>query len=72
MFIASELLLFFFEVNFEDMEKIKLNDSEIRRSVEDGMSVQIKTSPHQRQFQAKVYRVQVKSDHYNTYIIISV
>lgn len=54
------------------MEKIKLNDSEIRRSVEDGMSVQIKTSPHQRQFQAKVYRVQVKSDHYNTYIIISV
>lgn len=51
------------------MEKIKLNNSEIRRSVEDGVSFQFKTSPHQLQFQAKVYRVQVKNDLYNTYFI---
>ncbi|XP_060560724.1 intermembrane lipid transfer protein Vps13-like isoform X2 [Ruditapes philippinarum] len=47
------------EVNFKDMMMFKPNKRMIRRSFQDGIWVQYKTSPHQVQFHAKINRVQL-------------
>ncbi|XP_053387649.1 intermembrane lipid transfer protein VPS13A-like isoform X4 [Mercenaria mercenaria] len=47
------------EVNFKEMMMFKPNKRMIRRSFQDGIWVQYKTSPHQVQFHAKINRVQL-------------
>ena len=47
------------QINFREMLMTKPNKRMIRRSFQDGLWVQYKTSPHQVQFHAKVNRVQV-------------
>ncbi|WAR29642.1 VP13A-like protein [Mya arenaria] len=47
------------EVNFNEMMMFKPNKRQIRRSFQDGIWIQYKTSPHQVQFHAKINRVQV-------------
>ncbi|KAL4216396.1 Vacuolar protein [Mactra antiquata] len=47
------------EINFRDMMMYKPNKRMIRRSFQDGVWIQYKTSPHQVQFHAKINRVQL-------------
>ncbi|KAH3865967.1 hypothetical protein DPMN_029015, partial [Dreissena polymorpha] len=47
------------EINFMDMMMLKPNKRLIRRSFENGLWLQYKTSPHQVQFHAKINRVQI-------------
>ncbi|XP_052785478.1 intermembrane lipid transfer protein VPS13A-like [Mya arenaria] len=47
------------EVNFNEMMMFKPNKRQIRRSFQDGIWIQYKTSPHQVQFHAKINRVQL-------------
>lgn len=51
--------LIFFKVNFQEMRMIKPNNRGIRRSFQDGVWIQYKTSPHQLQVHAKINRLQV-------------
>ncbi|GFN81254.1 vacuolar protein sorting-associated protein 13a-like, partial [Plakobranchus ocellatus] len=46
------------EVDFEKMELLKPRACTIRRSFMDGIWVQMRTSPHSRQFHAKINRLQ--------------
>ncbi|KAK3690734.1 hypothetical protein RRG08_061173 [Elysia crispata] len=46
------------EVDFEKMELLKPRHCAIRRSFSDGIWVQMRTSPHSRQFHAKINRLQ--------------
>ncbi|XP_052264161.1 intermembrane lipid transfer protein VPS13A-like [Dreissena polymorpha] len=47
------------EINFAEMMMFKPNKRHIRRSFENGLWLQYKTSPHQVQFHAKINRVQM-------------
>ncbi|KAJ8307904.1 hypothetical protein KUTeg_014551 [Tegillarca granosa] len=47
------------EVNFADMMMLKPNKRQIRRSFQDGIWIQYKTSPHQVQLHAKINRLQI-------------
>ncbi|GFS04862.1 vacuolar protein sorting-associated protein 13A-like, partial [Elysia marginata] len=46
------------KVDFEKMELLKPRQCQIRRSFSDGIWVQMRTSPHSRQFHAKINRLQ--------------
>ncbi|KAJ8307900.1 hypothetical protein KUTeg_014547 [Tegillarca granosa] len=52
------------EVNFADMMMLKPNKRQIRRSFQDGIWIQYKTSPHQVQLHAKINRLQVSITHW--------
>ncbi|XP_056003796.1 intermembrane lipid transfer protein VPS13A-like isoform X2 [Ostrea edulis] len=47
------------EVNFQEMRMLKPNQRGIRRSFQDGVWIQYKTSPHQLQVHAKINRLQL-------------
>ncbi|XP_078330281.1 intermembrane lipid transfer protein VPS13A-like isoform X6 [Crassostrea virginica] len=47
------------EVNFQEMKMIKPHHRVIRRSFQDGVWIQYKTSPHQLQLHAKINRLQL-------------
>lgn len=60
------------QVNFKEMMMFKPNKRMIRRSFQDGIWVQYKTSPHQVQFHAKINRVQVSTrNFYNQFMFIT-
>ncbi|XP_065940396.1 intermembrane lipid transfer protein VPS13A isoform X3 [Magallana gigas] len=52
------------EVNFQEMRMIKPNNRGIRRSFQDGVWIQYKTSPHQLQVHAKINRLQLDNQTY--------
>jgi len=52
-------MIFQLQVNFNEMMMFKPNKRMIRRSFQDGVWIQYKTSPHQVQFHAKINRIQV-------------
>ncbi|CAL1529957.1 unnamed protein product [Lymnaea stagnalis] len=46
------------EVDFDSMKLVRPRQAELRRSFEDGIWVQVRTSPHSMQFHAKINRLQ--------------